>query len=101
MLPISSPCRAERDNQRIVQPQALHDLKISGTNIPYLIIDTKTMGLRMDDIHTPTISSGPTSRNAIANDMNKETLPLMDLIAEKDRVESDLSALSGVLDSVC
>ena len=54
----------------------------------------------MDDIHTPTIPSGPTSAlNGLSRaPEGKESL--LDLISEKERVESELSALSSVLDSV-
>jgi 26S proteasome non-ATPase regulatory subunit 9 len=57
------------------------------------------MGLHMDDIHAPTVSSGPTS-GGYANGVSKEQLTLMELIAEKDRVEAELKALGRVLDSV-
>lgn len=53
----------------------------------------------MDDIHAPTVSSGPTS-GGYTNDVPKEQLSLQELIAEKDRVEAELKALGQVLDSV-
>lgn len=59
------------------------------------------MGLRMDDIHTPTVQSGPTSVSASARSTGDATKPLSELITEKTRVEEELKALSGVLDSVC
>lgn len=52
----------------------------------------------MEDLHTPTVASGSTG--AVSNGASKEQLSLMELIAEKERVESELSALSSVLDSV-
>ena len=55
----------------------------------------------MDDIHTPTVPSGPTTAQRAANGVGKDKMSLMDLIAEKTRVEEELSALGGVLDSVC
>ena len=58
------------------------------------------MGLRMDDIHTPTVASRPTTGQRAANVIDKDKLSLMDLIAEKTRVEEELSALGSVLDSV-
>jgi 26S proteasome non-ATPase regulatory subunit 9 len=59
------------------------------------------MGLPyMDDIHAPTVSSGPTS-GGYSNGISKEQLSLQELIAEKDRVEAELKALGQVLDSVC
>lgn len=53
----------------------------------------------MDDIHAPTVSSGPTS-GGYANGVPKEQLSLQELIAEKGRVETELKALGQVLDSV-
>lgn len=59
-----------------------------------------SMGLLMDDIHTPTVPSGPTTGQRVANGVDKDKLSLMDLIAEKMRVEEELTALGSVLDSV-
>ncbi|CAI6339688.1 unnamed protein product [Periconia digitata] len=56
------------------------------------------MGSPMDDIHAPTVGSGPTS-NGYSNGVSKEHLSLQELIAEKDRVETELKALGQVLDS--
>ena len=53
----------------------------------------------MDDIHAPTVSSGPTS-SGYSNGIPKEQLSLQELILEKDRVEAELKALGQVLDSV-
>jgi 26S proteasome regulatory subunit N4 len=53
----------------------------------------------MDDLHAPTVGSGPTS-NGVANGASKRDMSLKDLIAERERVEAELLALSGVLDSV-
>lgn len=53
----------------------------------------------MNDIHAPTVSSGPTS-SAYANGIPKEQLSVRELMAEKDRVETELKALGQVLDSV-
>ncbi|KAF2793484.1 26S proteasome non-ATPase regulatory subunit 9 [Melanomma pulvis-pyrius CBS 109.77] len=52
----------------------------------------------MDDIHAPTVSSGPTS-SGYANGVSKDQLSLQELIAEKDRLEAELKALGQVLDS--
>ncbi|MCJ1418549.1 GTP-binding nuclear protein gsp1/Ran [Xylographa parallela] len=57
------------------------------------------MGLRMDDIHTPTVPSGPTSTSNGTSKAPQGKMLLMDLITEKERVESELGALSSVLDS--
>ena len=59
------------------------------------------MGLPMDDIHTPTVPSGPTTGQRAVNGVGKDKMSLMDLIAEKTRVEEELTALGSVLDSVC
>lgn len=56
------------------------------------------MQLNMDDIHAPTVSSGPTS-SGFSNGVPKEQLTLQELMAEKDRVEAELKALGQVLDS--
>ncbi|KAL8628287.1 hypothetical protein Q9189_006014 [Teloschistes chrysophthalmus] len=57
------------------------------------------MGLRMDDIHTPTVKSGPNSGSASARITEDAKKPLSELIAEKAGLEEELRALSGVLDS--
>ena len=56
------------------------------------------MGLRMDDIHAPTVASGPTSQPT-ANGTEKK-LSFQELIAKKENLEAELSALGSVLDSV-
>lgn len=55
------------------------------------------MGLHMDDLHTPSVAAGPT--NGAFNGVAKKDMSLTELMAEKDRVQSELSALSSVLDS--
>lgn len=57
------------------------------------------MGIRMDDLHTPTVASGPTS-SSYSNGVSKEQLSLQELIAERNRLEAELKALGQVLDSV-
>lgn len=59
---------------------------------------TLSMGLRMDHLHAPTVASGPSSGQQ--NGESREKLSLHELIAEKDRVWSELTALGSVLDSV-
>ncbi|KAJ5679847.1 26S proteasome non-ATPase regulatory subunit 9 [Penicillium macrosclerotiorum] len=49
-----------------------------------------------DNIHAPTVASGPTSGGA-PRDWSK--LSMADLMQEKDRIEAELSALSSVLSS--
>ncbi|KAF2435529.1 26S proteasome non-ATPase regulatory subunit 9 [Tothia fuscella] len=56
------------------------------------------MVIRMDDIHTPTVASGPTL-NRYSNGVAKEKMTFKQLTDEKDRLEGELSALSAVLDS--
>lgn len=58
------------------------------------------MGLRMEDLHAPTVASGPTTGGASANGVPLDRLSLMELIKEKEKVEAQMSALSSVLDSV-
>ncbi|OCK84865.1 26S proteasome non-ATPase regulatory subunit 9 [Lepidopterella palustris CBS 459.81] len=55
------------------------------------------MGLRMDDLHAPTVASGPTSNGQ--NGVSRDQLSLMELIAEKERVEAEMQALASVLES--
>lgn len=56
------------------------------------------MGIPMDDdIHAPTVASGPTSGGA-PRDLAK--LSMVQLMQEKERIEEELSALSSVLKSV-
>ncbi|OQD82480.1 hypothetical protein PENANT_c021G01897 [Penicillium antarcticum] len=50
----------------------------------------------MDDIHAPTVASGPSS-GAAPRDLTK--LSMTDLMQEKQRLEDELKALSAVLDS--
>lgn len=55
----------------------------------------------MEDIHNPTVPSGPTTSGlADGNGVGQKKASLMDLIAEKSRVEEELQALGSVLDSV-
>ncbi|KAL8697271.1 MAG: hypothetical protein Q9224_002398 [Gallowayella concinna] len=57
------------------------------------------MGLPMDDIHTPTVPSGPASSHDSHNTNGAGGTSLMGWIAEKARIEEELKALSSVLDS--
>ncbi|KAI4254092.1 MAG: hypothetical protein L6R42_007333, partial [Xanthoria sp. 1 TBL-2021] len=57
------------------------------------------MGLPMDDIHTPTVPSGPASTHTSGSGNRAGRASLQDLIAEKTRAEEELKALSSVLDS--
>ena len=54
--------------------------------------------LRMDNLHAPTIPSGPSSR-PLANG-NAAHLSFAELSQKKDNLEAELKALGGVLDSV-
>ena len=58
------------------------------------------MGIPMDDnIHAPTVSSGPTTGGR-SDERSSGKLSLIELMAEKDRVEGELKALGSVLESV-
>ncbi|CAF9912934.1 MAG: putative 26S proteasome regulatory subunit [Heterodermia speciosa] len=57
------------------------------------------MGLHMDNIHTPSVPSAPTSSSHPPKSSDADKTPLLDLIADKDRVEGELKALMGVLQS--
>lgn len=52
----------------------------------------------MDNIHAPTVPSGPSSR-PLANG-NAAHLSFAELQLKKDNLEAELKVLSGVLDSV-
>lgn len=56
------------------------------------------MGLRMDDLHAPTVSSGPTSQATTNGTFKKQSL--QELSAHKEKLEAELSALGSVLESV-
>lgn len=56
------------------------------------------MGLRMDDLHAPTVGSGPTSQPP--SNGTEDELTLQELIAKKENLEAELTALGSVLDSV-
>ncbi|PGH12869.1 hypothetical protein AJ80_06578 [Polytolypa hystricis UAMH7299] len=56
------------------------------------------MGIPMDDIHTPTVASGPTSTPA-RQSRATSSVSLHELFAEKDRLEAELKALGAVLES--
>lgn len=55
------------------------------------------MGLRMDDLHAPTVASGPTSQGI--PDGAQPGRSLQELIVQKESLEAELSALGSVLDS--
>ena len=56
------------------------------------------MGLKMEDIHTPSVASGQANGQRPAEDKGQKSL--LDLISEKENIESEMGALSSVLDSV-
>lgn len=55
--------------------------------------------LRMDNLHAPTVPSGPTSIPVTNGGTSRSSLT--DLQRKKENIEAELKALSGVLDSVC
>lgn len=57
------------------------------------------MGLPMNNLHAPTIPSGPTS-GPPADRSALDGLSSMELISRKDNLEAELKALGSVLDSV-
>lgn len=57
------------------------------------------MGILMDDnIHAPTVTSGPSTDGGPPRDLAK--LTIVELMQEKQRIEDELSTLSSVLSSV-
>ncbi len=55
--------------------------------------------LRMENLHAPTVPSGPTSVPAI-NGSNTSGLSFAQLQAKKDNIEAEIRALGSVLESV-
>lgn len=51
----------------------------------------------MDDLHAPTVQSGPTSQGTTNGSDAKKTF--RELVSQKENLEAELSALSSVLDS--
>ncbi|KAL8783324.1 MAG: hypothetical protein Q9213_004699 [Squamulea squamosa] len=56
------------------------------------------MGLHMNDIHTPTVQSGPSSIHPYSSGIRAGGTSLQDLIEERTQAEEELKALSSVLD---
>lgn len=56
--------------------------------------------LSMENLHAPTVPSGPTSGPA-TDGTQTSGLTLAQLQARKDNLEAEIRALGGVLDSVC
>ena len=84
----------------LIVPEACNFCVIRLHHLSIIHIIPEKMGLRMDDIHNPTVPSCPTSISSRPNTALDKEVPLMELMGEKERVESELSALSSVLDSV-
>jgi 26S proteasome non-ATPase regulatory subunit 9 len=56
--------------------------------------------LRMENLHAPTVPSGPTSGPAGTNGIQTSGLSFAQLQAKKDNIEAEIKALGGVLESV-
>lgn len=56
--------------------------------------------LRMENLHAPTVPSGPTSGPAGTNGIQTSGLSLTQLQAKKDNIEAEIRALGSVLESV-
>jgi 26S proteasome non-ATPase regulatory subunit 9 len=56
--------------------------------------------LDMENLHAPTVPSGPVSGPASTNGIQTDGLTFAQLQAKKDNIEAEIKALSGVLDSV-
>jgi 26S proteasome non-ATPase regulatory subunit 9 len=57
------------------------------------------MAARMENLHAPTVPSGPTSAPT-TNGIQTNGLSFAELQAKKDALEAEIRALSSVLDSV-
>lgn len=53
----------------------------------------------MDNIHAPTVPSGPASNTSMNGDLGR--LSFAELQKKKENMEAELKALGAVLDSVC
>lgn len=53
----------------------------------------------MENLHAPTVPSGPTSGPAARNGMQTDGLTFPQLQAHKDNIEAEIKALSSVLES--
>ncbi|PQE04042.1 gtp-binding nuclear gsp1 ran protein [Rutstroemia sp. NJR-2017a BVV2] len=53
----------------------------------------------MENLHAPTVPSGPVSERASTNGIQTDGLTFAQLQAKKDNIEAEIKALSGVLDS--
>jgi len=56
--------------------------------------------LRMENLHAPTVPSGPTSGPDGTNGTQTSGLSFAQLQAKKDNIEAEIKALGGVLESV-
>jgi 26S proteasome non-ATPase regulatory subunit 9 len=56
------------------------------------------MGLRMDDLHAPTVPSGPSSQPTSNGTAKKQSF--QEIVVQKENLEAELSALGSVLESV-
>lgn len=55
--------------------------------------------LNMENLHAPTVPSGPTSGPVAINGMQTDGLTFSQLQSKKDNIEAEIKALSSVLDS--
>lgn len=62
------------------------------------------MGLQfniMENLHAPTVPSGPTTAPTSDNQLRTNGLTLAELQSKKDNLEAEIRALGSVLESVC
>jgi len=55
--------------------------------------------LRMENLHAPTVPSGPTSAASVANGIKTDGLTFAELQVKKDNLEAEMRALGSVLES--
>jgi hypothetical protein len=72
---------------------------LTGEKVYFKILFPQEMGLPMNNLHAPTVPSGPTS-GPQGDRSTLDRLSLMELISRKDNLEAELKALGSVLDSV-
>jgi hypothetical protein len=97
--PSSSEQSTSSASPRFYPTGSVSTKTLAGEKTYFKILFPQEMGLPMNNLHAPTVPSGPTSgpqgdRSAL------DRLSLMELISRKDNLEAELKALSSVLDSV-
>ena len=95
MLPSLTQSSHRHDTSHLTHLISTRDLLIKR----HLLKKDMGLPLRMNNLHAPTVPSGPTSSAAATNGVAGH-LSFAELQLKKDDIEAELKALGGVLDSV-